>query len=281
MQRLHTYLEKLYACYNHRCFVTPDPLQFLYVYDNLQDREIAALIAATLAYGRVAQILKSVAAVLDRLGHSPAAFLRHRSPQRIRQAVAGLKHRFTSEKEIGSLLVAVKHIITAQGSLYGCFRSGIQPQDRTILPALDRFVQQLTGSADDLDSFTLPLPRGGSACKRLNLFLRWMIRKDAVDPGGWEHIDPSLLVIPLDTHMFRIGHALGFTRRRQADLRAAVEITKGFSRIMPGDPVRYDFSLTRFGIRSDFAAEDIFSALNALYSKKAPPPSADGQTGSS
>lgn len=267
MQHLHAYFEKLYACYNHRRFVIPDPLQFLYDYDDLQDREIVALIAATLAYGRVAQILKSVAAVLDRLGPSPAAFLRHSSPQRIRKAVSGLKHRFTSEKEIGSLLVAVKHVIAVEGSLYRCFRSGIQPEDGTILPALDLFVQRLAGSAGGLDSFTLPLPRSGSACKRLNLFLRWMIRQDAVDPGGWEHIAPSLLVIPLDTHMFRIGHALGFTSRRQADLRAAVEITGGFSRIIPGDPVRYDFSLTRFGIRRDFAGEDILCSIDAIRSK--------------
>lgn len=264
MQRLHASLEKLYACYNRRCFVSPDPLQFLYAYPVLQDREVAALIAATLAYGRVAQILKSVAVVLDRLGPAPASFLRHSSARTIRKAVAGARHRFTSAQEIGSLLVAVKHILAAEGSLYGCFRSCMRSGDATILPALDRFVERVTAGAGGLDSFTLPLPRSGSACKRLNLFLRWMIRQDMVDPGGWEQIDPALLVIPLDTHMYRIGHALGFTRRRQADLRAALEITAGFARVMPGDPVRYDFALTRFGIRGDFNMQDIFRAINAL-----------------
>ena len=97
----------------------------------------------------------------------------------------------------------------------------------------------------------MPCPEKGSACKRLNLFLRWMVRKDAVDPGGWDDIPRSMLIIPLDTHMFRVGKTLGLTSRNQAGLMAALDISAGFKQWSPDDPVKYDFALTRFGIRND------------------------------
>ncbi|MCD6487215.1 MAG: TIGR02757 family protein, partial [Syntrophobacterales bacterium] len=97
----------------------------------------------------------------------------------------------------------------------------------------------------------LPSPAKGSACKRLNLFLRWMVRHDDVDPGGWDDISSSKLIIPLDTHMHRICLALGITKRKQADMKTALEITRSFQVMAPHDPVRYDFALTRLGIRKD------------------------------
>ncbi|MCJ7774009.1 MAG: DUF2400 domain-containing protein, partial [Desulfobacterales bacterium] len=105
-------------------------------------------------------------------------------------------------------------------------------------------------------------PQKGSACKRMNLFLRWMVRQDAVDPGGWDDVSPSKLVIPLDTHMYRIGLRLGFTTRKQMDMHTAIEITKGFQKVIPDDPVKYDFSLTRFGIRNDMNFDEFVRFLN-------------------
>ena len=94
----------------------------------------------------------------------------------------------------------------------------------------------------------MPSHTGGSAFKRLNLFLRWMIRDDRVDPGGWKGITASKLIIPLDTHMHRISLHLGLTERKQADMKTAVEVTESFKNIEKKDPIRYDFSLTRIGI---------------------------------
>ena len=96
-----------------------------------------------------------------------------------------------------------------------------------------------------------PSPERGSACKRINLFLRWMVRKDRVDPGGWDKVPRSMLIIPLDTHMYHICTGLNMTCRKSADMTTAVEITEAFRKIAPEDPVRYDFSLTRLGIRKD------------------------------
>ena len=263
-KKLHAYLEGVYVKYNRRHFVSPDPLQFLYDYDDIQDREIAALIASTLAYGRVAQILKSLSIVLQRLGPSPFCFLKASSPALIHKAFADFKHRFTSGNELSLLLIAIKRSMKKYGSLQGCFSSGMGLHDDTVVPALNAFVEKLKSEAGGIGSYTLPLPSRGSACKRLNLFLRWMIRCDAVDPGGWGCVPASKLVIPLDTHMFKIGGAFGFTTRRQADLKAALEITEGFRRLSPEDPVRYDFALTRFGIRRDFDIREVFASIRGI-----------------
>ena len=113
------------------------------------------------------------------------------------------------------------------------------------------FVKRLNAFTSGKRKHVLACPDKGSACKRLNLFLRWMVREDNVDPGGWNQVPASMLIIPLDTHMHRIGHSFQLTSRKQADMRTALEITKAFREMSPQDPVRYDFSLTRLGIRND------------------------------
>jgi uncharacterized protein (TIGR02757 family) len=244
-------LEALYASYNQRCFVHPDPLECLYRYEDPRDREIVALIASSLAYGKVEQILKSVSTILLRMGSSPLDFLRSSPFQTIHTAFESFKHRFTPGADISLLLWSARSMIRKYGSLHGCFMAGYQDDHETILPALSAFVRVLQGDRSCCWSGFLPSPVRGSACKRLNLFLRWMVRKDEVDPGGWCGIPPSKLVVPLDTHMHRISLMLGLTKRNQADLRTAVEITQAFKGLSPEDPVRYDFVLTRFGIRPD------------------------------
>jgi len=245
------FFENIYKKYNKKTFVSPDPLQFLYDYDNVYDREIVGLIASLLAYGKVTQILKSVNIILDKLTPKPSVFLKKTSPAKIRNLFPDFKHRFTTGKEISSLLIAVRHVINKYGSLYNCFRSVSKPEDKTIIPALTKFTAILKEKAVEIESNLLPSPEHGSACKRPNLYLRWMVRKDRVDPGGWEDIDKSKLIIPLDTHMYKIGKALGFTSRNHANLKTAMEITDGFRDLSFKDPVRYDFALTRFGIRDE------------------------------
>ena len=136
-------------------------------------------------------------------------------------------------------------------TLHACFTATLNDGDDTVIPALGLFVRQLNPEGEDRPDFLVPSPSRGSACKRLNLFLRWMVRCDEIDPGGWHGIEPSKLIIPLDTHMYRICVALGMTERGQANLRTAEEITTTFRAIAPDDPVRYDFALSRLGIRND------------------------------
>jgi len=255
----HHFLEKTYKKYNRRVFVSPDPLQFLYDYDDIRDREIVGLIASTLAYGRVRQILQSIEKILERLGPSPSGFLKKNSLRSMEKIFSNFKHRFTTGEELSLLLIAVKRIIQQHGSLHQCFRSNIAEKDHTVIPALTAFVDAIRSQMCGLESHVLPSPGKGSACKRLNLFLRWMVRQDRVDPGGWDDIPSSKLVIPLDTHMYRIGCALGFTNRKQPNLKTALEITTGFRKFSPEDPVRYDFVLSRFGIREDLDIKSILA----------------------
>lgn len=252
-------LDRIHAEYNRREFVSPDPLEFLYAYPLVKDREIAGLVAALLAYGRVAQILKAVSRVLDILGPSPHEYLLTRTEADIVHDLKGFKYRFTTEGHMTGLLVGVGKVLQRFGSLEACFLSGFSLDHGSVIPAMSHFVKELTCGKDM--GILAADPDKRSACKRNNLFLRWMVRNDSVDPGGWAEIPCSALVVPLDTHMFRVGTLLGFTRQKQANLKTALEITRGFRDLVPDDPVMYDFCLTRFGIRGEMNHDDLKAIL--------------------
>jgi uncharacterized protein (TIGR02757 family) len=254
-------LEDLYREYNHLEYVHPDPLEFLYEWDDVREREVVGLVASSLAYGRVSQILKSITAVLEVLGPHPADFLALGTRDTLERALAGFKHRFTTSGDISGLLWGIRNAQKAYGSLNECFLAGAAENGQDTVAALHGFATEIASLGGFDCNFLVPSTSKGSACKRLNLYLRWMVRHDEVDPGGWKGIETSQLIVPLDTHMFRTGVALGFTARRQADLKAALEITAGFRDIAPDDPVRYDFSLTRLGIRGELTLEDFLTRV--------------------
>jgi|WetSurMetagenome_2_1015567.scaffolds.fasta_scaffold205224_1 uncharacterized protein (TIGR02757 family) len=250
-------LEKLYATYNRPEFIHPDPLEFLQLYPHTVDREIVGLIASSLAYGRVAQILKSVSCILEKMVPSPRKFLESASRVSLEGEFSMFKHRFTTGEEIVDFLIAIQKVIKVNGSLHQCFLRRYEPKDHDISRSLELFVHDIKAQLSIRENSLLPCPEKRSACKRLHLFLRWMVRSDAVDPGGWDEISPSKLVVPLDVHMHRICMALGMTSRKPADLNTALEITQGFRAFVPEDPVKYDFSLTRIGIRNDIDLKEI------------------------
>jgi uncharacterized protein (TIGR02757 family) len=269
MPDLRQGLDSLYRRFNRRAFVHPDPLELVYRYDAPADQEIAGLIAACLAYGRVAQILVSVTRVLDALsvdtGGSPRSFLETATDREVARILPDFKHRFTPGTEVAALLLAVKHARAEHGSLEALFAAGMRMKDETILPALVTFVDRLRALAGGTRACPslLSSPEDGSACKRLNLFLRWMVRRDGVDPGPWRSVSRARLVVPLDTHLHRIARQLRLTGRKQADLKTALEITRGFAELNPRDPVRYDFSLTRLGINPACRGDDALCLLTA------------------
>ncbi len=243
-------LEEIYTRYNRREFVHPDPLEFLYRYENIEDREIAGLVASGLAYGRVNLILKSTEAVLDLLGALPSEFLRSGDLSPVREELKSFKHRFTTGREMAAFLVSISSIQKEHG-LIGNYLAGLM-QSRPYIEALDVFSAEVLcrmGKQNSSSGHLLPRPSKGSACKRLHLFMRWMVRHDDVDPGGWRMIPASELIVPVDVHMHRIGLQLGFTTRKAADAKTATEITDGFRIVSSDDPVKYDFALTRYGIR--------------------------------
>lgn len=248
-------LEKLYKRYNRRELISPDPLQFLYRYSKPADIEITAFLASALAYGRVQQIEKSLNNLLIRMGDSPSEFVINFDRDK-RKTLKDFKHRFTTGDDISDLLALLRTVISRHGSIEQYFARGYNPSDSNIIPALSEFCNSLLdihaaghkGQPARGLKYLLVSPAGGSACKRLNLFLRWMVRDDDVDTGLWKSIDQARLIVPVDVHMGRLCKILGLYDQKTVSLSAAAEITESFAEIEPADPVKYDFALSRIGI---------------------------------
>jgi uncharacterized protein (TIGR02757 family) len=231
-----------------------DPIQIVRRYPRLDDREIVAFVASALAFGRVASVMASVTAVCRVLGPEPARFVREFEPRRDGVPLETIVHRWTRGHDFVALVWVLKELVRAHGSLEGAFAPGVETGARDVGPAIERF----TSLARDVDLrlaygprvpkapgvwYFFTRPSTGSACKRMNLFLRWMVRQDGVDPGGWTRVSRRQLIVPLDTHTIRAGHCLRLTRRQSPGWKMAVEITDALRAIDPDDPVRYDFSL--------------------------------------
>ena len=246
VEKLRAFLEGLYYVYARRELIYPDPLYYLYKYDDLRDREVVGLVASSLAYGRVAQIMKSVENVLSCLGRKPYKFLMNNNKFDI--VPDNFKHRFTTGYDMNNFLANISGVIREYESVEAFMGECLKGSDDKF-SALDKFSERLSLNKKTGSFSLITAPKDGSACKRLFLFLRWLVRHDDVDPGGWSVMKPSELIVPLDTHMHHISLMLGLTTRKGADLASSRQITHSFSLISPNDPIRFDFSLTRFGIR--------------------------------
>ena len=254
-------LEDLRRRYDRR-FLDSDPVGIVRRFDDPEDREIVGLIAAGLAYGRVSSIRGSLESLLGRLGPRPSRFVASYDPARDAALFDGFVHRFTRGRDIALLLHLVRQVKERAGSLESFFVEGdVDPVAPTLGPALDSFGSRLfaldarpfvrDGVVPHRDGarWLLPLPAGGSACKRSCLFLRWMVRPDdGVDCGVWTRVSPSRLVLPLDTHLLRVVRALSWTRRKSAGWPMALEATARLRALDPADPIRFDFALSRLGI---------------------------------
>ena len=260
-ERLKAQLDLIAARYDGR-FVDTDPVKFVHRFRDPREQEVAGIIAAAFAYGSVALIFRAVEKILAQMGPSPRAFLERFDATRDRALFRGFRHRFHDGKDAALFLSLLAQAIRRHGSLGDLFAKGVTPGDAHVGPALSRFVEEIlagdprpffpSGKLPRRSPvrFLLSSPLDGSACKRMLLYLRWMLRPaDGVDVGAWKgSASPAQLLIPLDTHTFRITRYLGLTARNQGDWRAAEEVTAGLARLHPEDPVRYDFALCRLGI---------------------------------
>lgn len=249
-------LETLYLSYNRRRYIHPDPLEFIYRYETRADREIVGMIASALAFGRVGQILLALERVFKAMGPSPSDYLLTATRRSLSRDFEGFVYRFVRDRHLVDFLFGLSCLSRDFGSLEQCFCIGMSQDDETLVPAMAHLVRNIKAHGPD-PGYLLADPEKGSACKRMNLFLRWMARKDRVDPGVWTTLEPDRLIVPLDTHMHTISGRLGLTERRQADMKTALEITRAFSKISAHDPVKYDFALTRFGIRAELDLSQI------------------------
>jgi uncharacterized protein (TIGR02757 family) len=252
--------EELYRAFDHTTSAS-DPVHIVRRFSTPADREVVGFCAAGLAFGRVASVLQSIESLLKVMGPEPAAFVRQFDPGRDGQRLAPLVHRWIRGRDLVALVIVLQRMLRESGSIEAFFRDGDDPSSAHIGPALDAFSTRAL--ATDLRAaygrrrppvlgvgYFFPRPSTGSACKRLNLFLRWMVRTDAIDLGVWKTIAPSRLIVPLDTHVIRLGRCLRLTRYTSPGWKMAEEITASLRRIHPADPVRYDFSLCHVGMMS-------------------------------
>ena len=252
---LKEYLDRLVVDYDRR-FLATDPLVLVRNYDDPPDREIAGLVASSLAYGSVPGIQRSVREALSPLGGSPASALDSLSRRDLLLRYRSFRHRFTAGRDLSALLWTAREMRRSHGSIGAFFGEGHDSGRVTVREALISFVRRALApfyrrgpGAGEGIRFLLPSPEDGSACKRLNLYLRWMVRRDdGLDLGIWRNVHPRQLLIPVDTHVARIASYIGLTRRRSAGWEMAEEITDSLRLLDPRDPVRYDFALSRLGI---------------------------------
>ena len=258
VKRLRGPLEELYHAFDHVESAT-DPIHIVRRYESADDREVVGFCAAALAFGRVASVLQSIEALLAVMGPHPAAFVRSFAPARYLPRIEPLVHRWIRGRDLVALLIILQRMLRESGSIEAFFTSCDDPSAPDVGPGLSAFSSRAL--ATDLGeaygtrmparagvAYFFPRPSAGSACKRLNLFMRWMVRRDEIDLGVWTTVSPARLIVPLDTHVIRVGRCLRLTRHGSPGWKMASEITASLRTIDPTDPVRFDFSLCHLGM---------------------------------
>ena len=228
--------------------IDSDPVSLVHRYSDPRDVEVAGWIASAFAYGRVEIILGNVSRLLEALGPRPAETLVSRDVGA--EELSFFRHRFHGPEEAAALLSRIGGILRREGSIRSFFEARYRGEEN-VGPMLERASADLLGDLPHPSvpiRFLFPSPSDGSACKRWNLYLRWMVRSDEIDFGIWEGIPKRALVVPTDTHLHRVSRRLGLTRRKTADWKTAVGITRRLAQLDPEDPVKFDFALCRLGI---------------------------------
>jgi uncharacterized protein (TIGR02757 family) len=251
-------LDELYRTFDH-VNSAADPIHIVRRYSRADDREVVGFCASALAFGRVASVLQSIERLLGAMGPRPAEFVRHFDPRRDRRPLEPLVHRWIRGRDLVALLLILQRMLLESGSIEAFFLAGDDSTQPDVGAALNSFSERALET--DLRPaygarlpkrlgvcYFFPRPSAGSACKRLNLFLRWMVRQDAIDLGVWRGVSPARLVVPLDTHVIRLGRCLRLTRYASPGWKMASDITAALRAIDPVDPVRYDFSLCHVGM---------------------------------
>ena len=258
-------LDGLYHDYNREESAT-DPVHLVRPFARNEDREIAGFCAGALAFGRVQSVINSITTLFGIMGPHPATFVRQFNPEGSHPELRGMVHRWTRGVDLVALLWILRQMLERSGSIEGFFVEGFADADEDVGPALDSFSTRalalditraygrrspaLRGAKGKRPGvcYFFPRPSAGSACKRLNLFLRWMVRADEIDLGVWTRVPAAKLIVPLDTHVIRLGHCLRLTKYASAGWRMAADITATLRTLDPADPVRFDFSICHVGM---------------------------------
>jgi uncharacterized protein (TIGR02757 family) len=249
-------LDRLYDSFNMADSAT-DPIQIVRRFTRDDDREVVAFCAAGLAFGRVSSVMQSISRLVAVMGERPADFVRGFHPARDAAPLRDFVHRWTRGVDVIALLWVLHQMLERSGSLESFFLEG-DDGGEDVREALDSFSRR--AMALDLRMaygrvparpgvcYFFPRPSAGSGCKRLNLFMRWMVRRDELDLGVWTRVSPARLIVPLDTHVIRVGRCLKLTRYSSPGWPMALDITRALRALDPEDPVKYDFSVCHLGM---------------------------------
>ncbi|MEL6588507.1 MAG: TIGR02757 family protein [Bacteroidota bacterium] len=253
---LKALLDQKYLQYNRPDFVEDDPVQIPHLFTEQADIEISGFLTALIAWGRRDLIIRSAKRLIEAMDMAPHQFLMQAEKQDWHR-LEGFVHRTFNGIDCLALLQALREAYQAHESLEELFLAGIKTNDTDVGGAIVAARTQLT-SGPDFPARThkhLANPARGSSAKRINMFLRWMVRQDnaGVDFGLWKRIDPALLIVPLDVHTGTIARKLGLLDRKQNDWKAALALTEKLREMCPEDPVRYDFSLFGLGVYKELA----------------------------
>jgi uncharacterized protein (TIGR02757 family) len=248
--------------YHYKAFdkskIAPDPLQFLHLFSDEKDIEVMGLIASIFAYGNVTQITKTLTILLNMMQYRPYEFICTYKNSKSKRLLNEIYHRFYSPNDIHLLFLYLNNVYSNYGLMKQLFLESYSSEAKNLKDAItllsihaNKFLDSRTNNAKRTTGlkFMFPDPQKGSACKRMNLFLRWMVRKDQLDFGIWNEIKPSQLIIPVDVHVANICKQLGLTRRKNVSWRMAEEITDNLKKFDPEDPVKYDFAICHIGMR--------------------------------
>ena len=250
-KELKAYLDDCVRKYNVQDFIADDPILIPHRFSKLQDIEIAGFWVATFAWGQRKTIINKSNELMELMDNAPHDFILNHE-EKDRKAFLNFKHRTFQATDTLYFLEFLQHYYQSNESLETAFAKHMSPKDVNTEKALTGFHELF---------FSLPVapkrtqkhvatPARNSSCKRLNMFLRWMVRKDkkGVDFGLWKKIKPSQLLMPLDVHVERVGRQLGLLHRKQRDWKAVVELTENLKKFDPKDPVKYDYALFGQGV---------------------------------
>ncbi len=245
--------------YHYRAFdkstISPDPVEFPQRYSNYCDIEISAFLSSIFAYGRVVQIQKSLTLLHDLMDNQPYNFIQNYSIKKGEKLFKNFIHRFYKPEDIVILFNILRTVYDNYESLNKLFLLYYFEEDKNLKNSISFFSNNLKSllktkwENSPRLKFMFPDSMKGSACKRMNLFLRWMIRKDEIDLGLWKEIPTSKLVIPVDTHIAKICKELKLTEHKVVSWNMAEEITNNLAMFNPKDPVKYDFALCHISMR--------------------------------
>lgn len=239
------YLDGLVRRYERPCFIAGDPISIPYGFDDTGDREIVGLFAALLAWGRRATILSKMADLCGRMRFRPLAFVRDFKLDRDEAQLDGFRHRTFGPRDAVALVQALSAVVADFGSLDRCFSAGMSAEESDVEAGLEAFSRTVLSIRPENQARLkrhVARPSTGSACKRLNMYLRWMVRPGPVDLGIWKSVHPRQLMLPLDVHAGRQARALGMLTRRQDDWKAVCELTRNCRLLFADDPARCDFA---------------------------------------